>query len=346
MLFSARMPTKRLAALARRLATSLVAGIDVRTVWAREAQHARGLAARKHFAAISRAVNDGESLADALAASGDFFPPLFREMAEVGDRSGHLGEVFEQLAEHYENQVQLRSKFLASIAWPAFELAVAVAAVGFLIWIVGLIGEMTGAKVDILGFGLVGNRGLAVYAAIVAAVVLLLLLFCHAASRGLFWIGPVRRALLLVPGLGPALQALALARLSWSMHLTMNAGMELRQSLRLSLRSTRNIRYADRIEQIDAEIAAGHSIHEAFCRAGCFPRDFLDALQVGEQSGKLVDSLALASRQYQDHARTALATLTTLAGFAVWAVVAAIIIFLIFRLFSFYLGVLNQAMPR
>jgi type II secretory pathway component PulF len=346
MFFSPRMPTKPLAALCRRLATSLVAGIDVRTVWAREARQARGPAARKRLAAVSRAVNEGESLAAALAAAGDFFPPLFREMAEVGDRSGHLGEVFAQLAEHYENQVWLRRNFLAAIAWPMFQLVVAVAVVGFLIWITGFISEMTGTKVDFLGFGLAGSRGLAVYAAIVAAVVLLLLVFCRAASRGVFWIRPVRRAVLLVPGLGPALQTLALARLSWSMHLTMNAGMELRRGLRLSLRSTRNIRYADCIEQIDAEIAAGNSIYAAFCRAGCFPRDFLDALQVGEESGKLVESLALSSRQYQDHARTALATLTTLAGFAVWMVVAAIIIVLIFRLFSFYIGMINQAMPR
>jgi type IV pilus assembly protein PilC len=267
-------------------------------------------------------------------------------MAEVGDRSGHLGEVFAQLAEHYENQVRLRRNFMAAIAWPMFQLTVAVGVVGLLIWIMGFISEMAGTKVDILGFGLVGNHGLAVYAALVAAVVLLVMIFYRAASRGVLWIRPVRRALLLVPGLGPALRTLALARLSWSMHVTMNAGMELRKGLRLSLRSTRNIRYTDCIEPIDAEIAAGNSIYAAFCRAGCFPRDFLDVLQVGEESGKLVDSLALASRQYQDQARSALATLTTLAGFAVWMLVAAIIIVLIFRLFSFYIGTINEAMPR
>jgi type IV pilus assembly protein PilC len=345
MLISPRMPLKPLASLCRRLATALTAGIDARTVWAREAQQARG-PARRRLAAVSQAVNQGESLTDALAATGDFFPALFREMAEVGEQSGHLGEVFGQLAEHYQGQVQLRRNFLAAITWPMVQLAVAVVIIGFLIWVMGVISDMAGTRIDPLGIGLVGNRGLAIYLAGVAAVAAVLVLAVRAASRGQGWVGPIQRGVLRLPVLGPALQTLALARLAWSMHVTMNAGMELRRALRLSLRSTCNARYTDRIERIDRGIAAGSTIHDVFCEAGCFPADFLDSLYVGEHSGKLVESLALLSRQYQDQARTALATLTTLAGFAVWAVVALLIIALIFRLAAFYLGILNAAMPK
>ena len=75
MFFSPRISAKPLAFLCRRLATALTAGIDMRTVWAREAKHAQGRAARRHLAAISRAINAGESLTAALAATDDFFPP-------------------------------------------------------------------------------------------------------------------------------------------------------------------------------------------------------------------------------------------------------------------------------
>ena len=274
MFFSPRMSAKPLAFLCRRLATALMAGIDVRTVWAREAQHARGRAARQHLAAISRAVNQGESLAAALAATGDFFPLLFREMAEVGEQSGHLGEVFAQLAEHYENQVHLRRNFLAAIAWPMLQLAIALAVVGFLIWITGIIGQMTGTTVDILGFGLVGNRGLAIYVAL-------------GGRRG--WRASGRypggkpgtdldsahpRGVLRLPVLGPALQTLALARLAWSMHLTMNAGMELRRALRLSLRSTRNVRYTTRSSRSMRRSRGGNSIYEAFYASRLLSRRF------------------------------------------------------------------------
>ncbi len=324
------------------MSISLSSGIDIRKVTAREAEHARGRAARRRLTAVSSAVAEGETLAAALAATGDFFPPLFHEMVEVGEQTGHQAEVFAQLAEHYENQVRLRRNFLGAISWPMIQLIIALAIVAFLIWIAGAIGG-PGATLDFLGLGLVGNRGLAIYLAVVATVALLLFIVIRAASRGLVWVGPIQRLVLGLPAVGPALQTLALAQLAWTMHLTMNAGMEIRRSLRMSLRNTRNARYTRKIDQIDAIIARGDSIYEAFCAARCFPNDFLDSLQVGEQSGRIVESMAHLSRQYQEQARAALSTLTLLAGIVVWMIVAGLIIALIFRLFFFYMGILNAA---
>jgi type IV pilus assembly protein PilC len=124
---------------------------------------------------------------------------------------------------------------------------------------------------------------------------------------------------------------------------TLNTTMELRRALSLSLQSTRNARYTDRIETIDSQIAAGNSIYEAFCAAGCFPPDFLQSVDVGERSGSLVESMDHLANVYQDEARSALQILATIGGFAVWVLVAMIIIFLIFRLASFYLGALSNA---
>jgi type IV pilus assembly protein PilC len=162
-------------------------------------------------------------------------------------------------------------------------------------------------------------------------------------TRGLLWTRPLQRFILRIPTIGPALQTVALARLAWVMSQTMNTTMDVQRSLKLSLQSTRNARYIDRIAQIDAQIAAGNSIYEAFCEAGVFPADFLASIHVGEQSGNLVESMAHVSNLYQDQARAALNTLATVGGFAVWVVVAGIIICLIFRLAMFYLGVLSAA---
>ncbi len=342
MFFSPRIKTKQLAGLARRVAISLGAGVDARTVWAREAEHASGRAARTRLLAVSEAVNQGHSLADALADTADYFPKLFRELAEVGEQTGHLSEVFAQLAEHYERQLELRRIFLAAIAWPLVQLGLTVLIIGFLIWVMGFISKTTGTEVDILGWNLIGNTGLLIYTGFVATVAVLLWLCVRAVGRGLVWTRPIQRAILSLPAVGKPLQTVALARLAWSLHLTFKTGMEVRHALRLSLRSTRNARYTDRIDAIDAQIAAGNSIYEAFVRAGSFPTDFLDSLAVGEQSGRLTESMESLSHQYQAQARVALAVLTRLGGFAVWLVIAAIIIALIFRLAMFYIGILNS----
>jgi len=343
MVFSPRIKLGPLADLCQRLATALHAGIDLRTVLAREAERASSTTKRR-LSAVSEAVKRGETLAEALAAAGDFFPDLFRDLAEVGEQTGHHAEVFAQLAEHYRGQLSLRRTFLGTIAWPMIQLGLAVLIIGVLIWVMGMIEKMTGTKIDPLGLGLIGNRGLAIYVAFLACVGVPLLLFGKAAQRGLVWVRPIQRVVLRLPWIGRQLQTVALARLAWSMHLTMNAGMEVRRALRISLRSTRNARYTDQIDRIDAAIAEGNSIYEAFYMSGVCPADFLDTLAVGEQSGKIVESMGQLSRQYDQQARSALTTLTMLSGVAVWIVIGAISVALIFRLFMFYIGTIYNAM--
>jgi type IV pilus assembly protein PilC len=343
MLFSPRISRKKLGQLCHRLSMALEAGIDVRTVWAREAERAYGVM-RRHLLAISRDIDRGENLSAALSATGGYFPVVVCELVGVGEETGHLDAIFAQLAEHYEEQVALRRQFVAAISWPLAELGIAVLAIGFLIWIMGMLRGLAGNEnLDIVGFGLYGERGLAIYAALVAGVVLVLAAIIYAFNRGAMWIRPIQYLVMDLPGIGGPLRTLALARLAWSMYLTMNAGMDLRRALALSLRSTHNACYIDHIPGIDAAILDGNTLQEAFRSTGGYPLEFLDALAVAEESGKVVETMSLLSRQYREQARRAIATLTMVAGWVVWAAVGGIIIYMIFHLASFYFGVLNDA---
>jgi type IV pilus assembly protein PilC len=134
-----------------------------------------------------------------------------------------------------------------------------------------------------------------------------------------------------------------MARLSWAMQVTLNSGMDLRKALAMSLASTHNVVYTRHTDAILRDIRNGHSVHEAFTATGAFPYDFLDALQVGEDSGRLSETMAHMAQEYQDQARLAMNTLTILFGLMVTALIAAVIIFLIFRVASFYIGVINDA---
>ncbi len=338
MLFSPRIKLKALAGLCRRLSVSLAAGIDVRTVWTREA----GQAGASQLRAIAEAVGRGDSLTEALGETGSYFPVLFREMTAVGEQSGRLSEVFAQLAEHYQNQLEMRRVFLAAVTWPMVELGAALFIVGCFIAALGFVEGMTGTRIDPLGLGLVGLPGVMIYLALLAAVAAALYFVLQAMRRGMVWTQPIQRGIMRIPVLGKVLQTLALARLAWSMYVTLGAGMEVRRSLRLSLNSTRHAQYTDQIESIDAEITAGNSIYETFVQAGCFPQDFLDMLATGEQSGKLEESMQRLSAQYQDQARAALKTLSVLGGFAIWALVALLIVLLIFKLAFFYIGTIQD----
>jgi type II secretory pathway component PulF len=78
-------------------------------------------------------------------------------------------------------------------------------------------------------------------------------------------------------------------------------------------------------------------------QTGAFPVEFLDAMEVGEQSGRASETLLKLAEDYRDRARSTMTGVTLVATLAVWGLVATVLIFLIFRVFSFYLGMLDDA---
>jgi type IV pilus assembly protein PilC len=322
------------------MATSLAAGVDLRRSLVREGDMTHG-GLRRRMAEVRDCVAAGSPLAESFAATGDYFPPLFRQLVDVGEQTGHTAEVFGQLAEHYEHQIVLRRTFLTSIAWPMTQLVMAIAVIGLLIWIMGLL-SARGATSDILGWGLKGTAGLAIYLLIVGVIAAAIFALIEAARRGALWWGPIQRVLLRIPVLGRALKTLALSRVSWALHLTLDCGMEVRRAVRLALLHSGNILFIDAAEPMTAVISSGRPIHEAMLHSGAFPPAYVDAVAVGEESGRLVETLAILSRQQQDEARSALAILVRLAGFAVWLLVASLIITMIFRLAGFYANTIES----
>jgi type IV pilus assembly protein PilC len=192
---------------------------------------------------------------------------------------------------------------------------------------------MTGNKFDLLGFNLFGMKGVIVYFAVVALIVAGIWLVICAINRGLAWTRMIQYLVLRIPTLGKTLEKLCLARLVWTFYITLESGMEIRRAVQLSLKSTNNAYFTDRGASIDKSIAKGSSLHDAFANAQCFPADFLDALAVGEQSGRLSQTMDNLCRQYQDQARLATKVLTMLAGILIWVAIAALLITMIFRIF-------------
>lgn len=344
-LFSARIGQRELAQLCRRVATGLEAGVDIRRVWGREAAGYISPALRKHLNQIVDAINRGETVHDALAETGDYFPRMLHELIDVGEQTGKLSEVLRRLADHYEHQVRLRRSFMSAITWPMMQLSAALGVIGVVIYVMGFLPTgADGKPMDMLGLGLVGGEGFFIYCLLLAAVAGGVYATVQAVRRGLAWTRPVQLLLMQIPWLGSSLRTLAMAKLAWTMNLTLDAGMDLSRALPLCLRSTGSVYYSDHATEIVQAIRAGHEIAEAFADAKVFPRDFLDTLDAGERAGRLPETMQIVSNDYQDQAQRALSLLTAMAGYGVWVLVAMMIISMIFRVASGYLGMLNNAL--
>jgi type IV pilus assembly protein PilC len=342
-MLSPQLSNKALTDLCHRLAIETDAGIDIRRTWQREAEMARGRL-QPEFAQVRDAVARGDSLSAALERSRGVFPQLFREMAHVGEQTGTLAQVFHRLESHYRRQVQAERIFLGAIAWPMIELVLAIFVIGLLIWILGVIADRNGQATDILGFGLIGTRGLIIYINFIIAVGLCIAGLVVAIRRGALWTRPLQRAMMMLPGIGPALQKIALARVAWALHLGLNVDMDLRQVVPMVLRATGNDYYIRHSPEVVASVAAGSPLHIAFGKTGAFPATFLDALAVAEESGQIVESMDRLSKRYEEEAEIAVKAIAVILGVAVAMLVMGIIVLMIFRLAGFYIGTLNDAL--
>lgn len=337
----ARISTRQLAGICRRMGTTLQAGVDARSAWERESQ--RGTPSqRSQIEQIAQRVADGDHVADALRDSGGYFPSLACEMVAVGEQTGKLEMVLLQLADHYEHLLKLRRNFLLGIAWPSVQLAAAVLIIGFLIWIIGVIGGENAA--DILGIGVTGLPAVGIFFLAVALLTALVALPIVAVLQG--WLGVMpQRVAMAVPMVGRCMQMMALSRMAWSLSMASDAGMDVRRVMSLSLRSTQLVFYTAQAEKIDAVLLRGGQIQEALRQAEGWPDDFLDAVETGETTGMLSESMARLAADYRDRAQASSGLIAMLASFATWGLMAAMIIFFIIRMFMvLYLGPINSAL--
>ena len=114
--------------------------------------------------------------------------------------------------------------------------------------------------------------------------------------------------------------------------------------MRLALSTTGNSYYQQHADEVDLAIRGGSDIHEALRQTGAFPVEFLDAVEVGEQSGRISETLLKLAEDYRERAKATMTGVTLFATIVVWGFVASVLIFLIFRVAGFYLGILNETM--
>ena len=334
------LPLPALARFCRNLATLLDSGVSVTKALTVASSKAADPRFERVVAEVARDVKRGKDVTAALAARGRAFPRLTLDLVKVAEQTGTLPETMRALADHYENTVRLRKSFLGQIAWPAFQLVVAVFVIGGVIYLLGILND---GGFDVLGLGLTGTRGALIWFGTAFGLAAAGAGLWFAAKRTLAGARVFDPLLLAVPVLGTALRKFALARFSWAFALTQNAGMEIRGTLRSALSATGNGAYAGSYDEVWSRVAAGEELTDALRSTGLFPPDYLEMFEVAEASGSVPETLNRIGPDLEADARRAMKALAAALGWVVWAVVAGFIVWIIFSIALTYVGMITDA---
>lgn len=342
-LFRMMLSTSQLERMCHRLGRSLKAGIPIARAWQNETRLQQG-PIKKAFQRVESDLAGGETAADAVGAQ-DCFPPMFTEMVALGEESGGLDQALLRLANHYRNLIRLRRTLLQSLTWPILQ-AVAVAVVISLFLLIAARLEVTmqffrAPDIFMLGLSPLGNLGL-FWAMLVGLAVILLLLVRGTACGALGQL-PAQIALRM-PLLGQAVRTLALSRFTWSFGTAVESGMDAGRAIRLAVRSTQNRYYTVHEEAIAETVRQGDEFYVALDETSAFPRDLIEAVQFGELTGDLSESLERLSDDYREQSELSLKRISQVTGFLIFSLAAALTGTAVILMYANYMRTLHEAL--
>lgn len=338
------MPLGSAANFCRRFGTGIRAGVDVLRLLQNEAKHgpARQRAA---MAELYQGIRGGDSLYGAMQKQGRYFPPLLIAMANAGEATGKLEQTMLTLADHFEQRVRIRRDFMGRIAWPMLQLFFAINIVALLILLLGLLTPVTGGEMfDPTGFGLRGPSGVATFYGYVLVVAAIIVGGIVAFQKNFAGVQNLIPLLYRVPVAGAALQTITLSRFTWTLALSLEAGIDPIRAIHLGLDATDSDFYRSGKDDVVAAVRSGKTMSEALLATGVFPDEFITAVEVAELSGTDAEAIHHLAADYDDRAQRAMRALAGIASGTIWVAVVILMVVLILRMLMRISGGINDVL--
>ncbi|MEL7498358.1 MAG: type II secretion system F family protein [Planctomycetota bacterium] len=334
-----RIRYRDLSTLCERIGVAFDVGLNPHRVFEKEAEK-KSPTYRQKMASVAELVRNGTSLGEAVRQQGNYFPSHFTEMVEAGEKSGRLELVLDRLADYYKDLDEFKTSFISAIIWPVVQLMIGLGIIALLIYLPSVIATTPEAQRDILGFGLIGLRGLAIYAAIVASCFFLVFVIYMLARGG--YLNFLADWAARIPKVGRIFRVFPESRFIHTLSLAVYSGVDAWTSVAMSFRAAGTPQYLSKSEKSEELILQGQEIHKVMTETNLFSIDTLEAVDSGESSGRLAEVLDRYFGHMKNDVRKSMSWLTQFASTLIWLAISILLIIVIFRIFNLYVSELSD----
>jgi len=300
----------------RQLATMVVAGLSLPEALT----ILRTQTTSKVFATMLQEVEhqivSGGSLADSLAKYPAYFPSTYIALVRAGESSGTLDQVLTRLADILESQREFRGKVSGALIYPVI-IVIGMTAVVFIMMTV-VVPKLTDLYKD---FNIELPASTRLLMGISSFFVhfwwLMILGIIGAVTLFTRWRKTpegelvVDSLMLKIPLFGELQKKIMLVEFTRTLGMLIASGIHILEGLRILKQSLGNVVFRNAITEIAKKVEKGFPLGDTFAQFEVFPPIVSQMMKVGEETGKLDDTLTKLSRYFETESEHLVKGLTT-----------------------------------
>jgi type II secretory pathway component PulF len=319
------MSLRNISNYAKQFSTTLNAALPINRALETLARTAPTRQMRSASREVNKSISAGSTLTQALEKQSHVFPDFFIKMIHVGESTGRLEHVAASLASYYEKRYEIAREARRELYPILAYFSLLLVALLFVLYIIGDLATLR-TSADVAAWTLL--IGMTLWAAYYFSRS-----FRQAMGTALFHIPFVHRLV----------RKFCLSKFCEGMELAWGAGMEVRTAITLSAEAAGNAAFRKRVLRARNSIEHGALVSQALQKTGVFPFEAVQIFTVGEETGKLHESMKNVARLAREQATEQL-RLTLVLGIRAIYVVG--ILYIGFVIISFYSRIYSGLLGR
>lgn len=268
---------------------------------------------------MSQRIQGGFPLSAAMNCYPQAFSRLQLRLVQMGEKTGLLDNVLQELSRYEEKERALVLKVKSSLGYPAFIFVIAMVMMLLVppFLMKGMFGLIEGSGVEPPLLTVVVMK-VTTFLRTPLFYALLTLVVGGGAYLGPLWMRRAEnrkrlaQALMKVPALGRVYRTVAVARFCRALSVQVECGMNPLGALPVSAEVTENPLLVEAIRSATGRLSEGEGFAPSLESTGFFPKLMLNMVQAGEESASLGELLHKAAEMYEAEVDHVLDTFTAL----------------------------------
>ncbi len=332
-----RIKSKEIYIFSKQLANLMKSGVSLLRALKIVEEQTSNVYFKHVIASIADNVKNGRALSESLALYPKVFSPLFVTMIHAGEESGNLYEILMSIAAHQQRQEEIKSKVKTAMVYPCLMAGVGLATIFFILCFV--LPKMAGL------FSSLGNNLplptmilLSLSKFFNKAWIFILLAIAFASIAIYRWMGSAKGKLvfsefiLRLPLFGDVLLKTELARFASTLSLLIKSGVSIVRALQIAIPVLNNQLIREQLWRCKDLLVAGRSFAEGIAQVKQMPPMMGQMINVGEESGNLVDVLKEVGESYEQEVNEKVKIMTTLLEPIMILAVGLVVGFMVFAM--------------